>query len=107
MIPKNYLNVFAVILIMGLAACGGGSKKITPVETIVVTSGSPQSTTVSTAFGAPLVATVSTDGTPNAGVSVVFAAPGAGASSSFGSGATTATVTTCLLYTSPSPRDCS
>jgi hypothetical protein len=49
---------------------------------------------VSTAFTNPLVATVSTGGVANAGVAVTFTAPTSGASGTFNSGATTATVTT-------------
>ena len=91
---KVYLSILSVIFIAALAACGGGSKTVTPVETIAVTSGSGQSTVVSTAFANPLVATVSTGGVPNAGVAVTFTAPSSGASGTFNSGSTTATVTT-------------
>jgi hypothetical protein len=91
---KTHLSILCAIFIMALAACGGGSKTIPPVETIVVTSGSGQSAVVSTAFTNVLVATVSTGGTPNAGVSVTFAAPATGASGTFAGGGATATVTT-------------
>jgi hypothetical protein len=63
---------------------------------IVPTSGGGQSTTVSTAFGAPLVATV-TDATsiPVQGVAVTFTAPSSGASGTFASnGTSTETDTT-------------
>jgi hypothetical protein len=92
---KVYLSVLCVIFIMALGACGGnGSTTPPPVETIAVTSGSGQSTVVSTPFMNVLVATVSTGGTPNAGVSVTFAAPGSGASGTFAGGGATAMVTT-------------
>ena len=53
---------------------------------ITVSSGSPQSTTVHTAFGAPLVAKVTDSlGTGVPGVTVTFTAPSSGASGSFAS----------------------
>lgn len=64
--------------------------------TIVPTSGSGQTATVSTAFAAPLVATV-LDGSslPVSGASVTFTAPSTGASGTFAStGTNTETVTT-------------
>ena len=93
---KSYWSVLCVILIAALSACGGGNSTPPPppVETIVATSGSGQSAVISTAFAAPLVATVSTGGTPNSGVTVTFTAPSAGASGTFGSGSATATATT-------------
>ena len=63
---------------------------VTPT-TIVVTSGSGQSTAISTAFAAQLVATVTgAGGAPAAGVTVTFAAPGSGASGTFAGGVNTA-----------------
>lgn len=92
---KTYWSVVCVILIAALSACeGGNSTPPPPVETIVSTSGSAQSTVISTAFANPLVATVSTGETANSGVTVTFTAPSTGASGTFGSGATTATATT-------------
>jgi hypothetical protein len=84
-------SVLAVIFIAGLTACGGGTKKVAPTETIVATSGSGQSATVGTAFAAQLVATVMTGTTPDSGVVVTFAAPATGASGTFAGGANTAT----------------
>ena len=53
-------------------------------DTITVTSGTGQSTTVNTAFGSPLVATVTDQfGNVVAGMSVTFTAPGSGPSGSF------------------------
>jgi hypothetical protein len=53
-------------------------------KTITIVSGSPQTTPVHTAFGAPLVAQVTdTYGNPVTGVSVTFAAPSSGASGTF------------------------
>ncbi len=91
---KAYLSILCIVFIAALAACGGGSTKVMPVETIAVTSGSGQSTVVSTAFTNPLVATVSMGGVANAGVAVTFTAPASGASGTFTSGSTTAMVTT-------------
>jgi hypothetical protein len=70
----------------------------TPVESIAATSGTPQSAVAGAAFAAPLVATVSTGGTPNSGVTVTFTAPATttGASGTFATTppSATATVTT-------------
>jgi len=61
------------------------------VESIAATSGTPQTATVGTAFAAPLVATVISNGSPASGVLVTFTAPAAGASGTFASGVNTAT----------------
>lgn len=88
-------SMVCVIFIAALCACGSGNNKVPPpVETIVATSGSAQSTVIATAFANPLVATVSTGGTPDSGVVVTFTAPASGASGTFNSGSTTATATT-------------
>jgi hypothetical protein len=65
-----------------------------PVETIIATSGTPQTATVSTSFAGPLVAAVTTGGTPTAGVAVTFTAPSNGASGTFSNGLATETDTT-------------
>jgi len=58
--------------------------------TIAITSGNLQSAVFNTAFGAPLVATVSSGaGEPVSGGQVVFTAPGSGASATFTGGVTT------------------
>ena len=77
-----------------LAACGGSSStKTTTTQTVAITatSGTGQSAADGAAFGAPLVATVTTNGTPTAGVTVTFTAPSSGASGTFAGGANTAT----------------
>lgn len=57
---------------------------------VAVQSGGGQSTTVATAFGAQLVARVAdAQGNPVSGVSVAFAAPGAGASATLGASSAT------------------
>ncbi|HKS81899.1 MAG TPA: hypothetical protein VJR23_10385 [Candidatus Acidoferrales bacterium] len=92
---KTLGTIAAAILLVGLMACN--SSKYTPPppqETITATSGSAQSATVSTAFAAPLVATVTTGSTADSGVSVTFTAPGTGASGTFAGGGATATVST-------------
>lgn len=85
-------------LAVGLTSCGGGKKAV--VVTIASTSGSGQSATVNTAFQAPLVATVTTNGGPANGVTVTFAVPGSGASATFAGGAITATTNSSGVATS-------
>jgi hypothetical protein len=82
---KVYCSIIAVIFMIGLTSCSSSSKKTPPppVVAIAATSGTPQSATIGTAFAAPLVATVTTGGTPTANVSVTFTAPASGASGTF------------------------
>jgi hypothetical protein len=94
---KTLWSVLAVVCISLLAACGGnGNSTPPPVETITVSSGSGQTTVVSTGFTNPLVALVETGTTPNAGVVVTFTivAGAGGASATFPSGASSAMATT-------------
>jgi CSLREA domain-containing protein len=64
-------------------------------ETLTATGGTPQSAYVTTAFGAPLRATVlDMFGYPYSGASVTFTAPSSGASGSFSNSSNTITVTT-------------
>src|SRR5208283_4070749 len=66
-----------------------------PAASITATSGSLQSASVSTAFGAPLVATVvDSNQYPVTGATVTFAAPATGASGAFANGTGTDTETT-------------
>src|SRR5436309_2425334 len=66
-----------------------------PAAKVVVTSGSGQSASINTAFGAPLVATVTDAGNnPVGNVTVTFRAPGSGASGTFAGGVNTATTNT-------------
>ena len=68
---------------------------------ITATSGTPQSAAISTAFAAPLVATVKdSGGNPVQGVTVTFTAPGSGASGSFAGGVNTATTNASGVATS-------
>jgi hypothetical protein len=55
----------------------------TPIVAIAATSGTPQSHAVNGAFGQPLVATVTTNGAPEGGITVTFTAPSTGASGTF------------------------
>ena len=73
----------------GIPGTGQGS-----TEAIAATSGTPQSTVVNTAFSAPLVATVTTNGSGTSGVVVTFTAPATGASGTFAGGTNVVTVTT-------------
>jgi hypothetical protein len=61
------------------------------VISITPTSGTPQSASVNAGFGAPLVATVTANGSPVSGATVTFEVPAAGASGSFAGGVNTAT----------------
>ncbi len=96
---KAYTGILALsFLALGfMTGCGSSSPHTTPppVETIAATSGTGQSTIVSTAFASSLAATVTTGGMPTAGVAVTFTAPASGASGTFASNSTaTETVTT-------------
>jgi adhesin/invasin len=71
--------------------------------TITATSGTSQSAAVNTAFAAPLVATVTTNGTGTSGVVVTFTAPTSGASGTFAGGSNTATATTNARGVATSP----
>ncbi len=80
-----------------LPACGGGSKSgTTPPsgESIAVSSGNEQTADVGEAFSTPLVAQVTSGGSPVSGVSVTFSAPTSGAGATFTGGKSTTTVTT-------------
>jgi len=74
-------------------------------ETITATSGTGQSAPINTAFAAPLVATVTTGGSPTSGVAVTFTvtASGAGAGGTFTGSSSTATVTTNASGVATSP----
>jgi uncharacterized repeat protein (TIGR01451 family) len=61
---------------------------------ISATAGTPQSTSVNTAFATALKATVTESGTAKSGVSVTFTAPASGASGTFPGSTTTVVVST-------------
>ncbi len=78
---KTYRSVLAVAFstlvfstLAFLTSCSSNSKT-TPTVAIAATSGGGQSATVGAAFANPLVATVTTGGTPTANVTVTFTAP--------------------------------
>jgi hypothetical protein len=72
-----------------------------PASKVVVTSGSGQSAAISTAFAAPLVATVTDSGNnPVSGVTVTFAPPTSGASGTFAGGVNTTTTNASGVATS-------
>ena len=75
----------------GTAAKFSLTNTVPPPPVIAISSGSGQSETISTAFAKPLVALVTTNGTPTSGVSVTFTAPASGASGKFGNGTNTET----------------
>jgi hypothetical protein len=73
-----------------------------PAASIVVTSGTAQSTTVNTAFATDLAATVTDQyGNPVVGTTVTFTAPASGASGAFAGGVNTALTNVKGLATAP------
>src|SRR5690349_20892781 len=97
---KLYVHILASPVCLSLAfltSCSSSSNSTPPpppTVSIAATSGSGQSTTVGTAFGVLLVATVTTGGTPTSGVTVTFTAPSSGQSGTFLGGTATETDTT-------------
>jgi hypothetical protein len=85
--------VMLAICLSGLVNCSSVPPVITvsPMIAVAAMSGTPQSHEVNGAFGSPLVAAVTTNGTPAGGVVVTFTAPATGASGTF---ADTGTATT-------------
>ena len=91
---KSYWSIPALIVpalifstLTFLTSCSSSSSTTTtpppPTVSITATSGTPQSAAVGAAFTNPLVATVTTGGTPTSGVTVTFTAPTTGASGTF------------------------
>jgi hypothetical protein len=70
------------------------------IYTMTITSGTPQTATVGTAFANPLVVTVTSGGNPASGVTVTFTAPTAGASGTFAGGVNQATTNASGVATS-------
>ena len=103
---RAYASILAVVslALSFLTSCSSSSKATPPVVLIAATSGTPQSAKVGTAFAAPLVATVTTGGSPTSGVTVTFTAPATGAGGTFAGGVNTATtngsgVATSVVFT--------
>ena len=71
------------------------------VISIAATSGTPQSATVNAGFAAPLVATVTSNGSPVSGATVTFDVPTMGASGTFAGGVKTAMTNASGVATSP------
>ncbi len=95
------LSILVVSNLVFLTGCGSStSTPPPPVETIAATSGTPQSAAVGAAFAAPLVATVTTGGSPTSGVTVTFTAPATGATGTFAGGVNTATTNASGVATS-------
>jgi len=90
-LPRIVAALLTCMLFAILTDCS--STHTTPPPVLVVSSGSGQSTTVGTAFSAPLVALVTVNGKPSVGVSVIFTAP-SGPGCTFANGTNTETVTT-------------
>jgi hypothetical protein len=90
-------NSPATDLVANVSASGGFTNVFADLITshaggLVVAAGSGQSATVSTTFGAPLVATVTDQfGNPLGGIVVTFTGPGSGAGASFPGGNTATT----------------
>lgn len=111
MIGKSHRSFFAPILsclvfstLVFLAGCSSSNPTAPPppppVVSIAATSGTPQSATVGAAFAAPLVATVTSGGSPASGVTVTFTTPTTGATGSFAGGVNTATTNSSGMATS-------
>jgi hypothetical protein len=99
-------GAFLFASLIGLTNCSSGNSQrsfinndVPPV--VSATSGTPQSHTINGAFGQPMVATVTTNGTPAAGVIVTFTVPATGPSGTFAGGINTATSDANGVATSP------
>jgi hypothetical protein len=98
---KAYASILAFIcLALGFLTSCSSSSSTPPPPTIAIaaTSGATQNCAVGTAFpqacSQPLVATVTSNGSPSSGVSVTFTAPSSGASGTFADGGTPAATDT-------------
>ncbi len=89
--PWILLTLIGLMWVAGLNGCSCSGPPATSTVLIVVTSGSGQMATVNTAFANPLMATVTTNGSPASGVLVTFTPPGSGASATFPNGKTATT----------------
>ncbi len=87
----SLLVVLACLTTGLLTSCSSSSLTTSPPTTIAITakSGSPQNAAITTAFASPLVANVTSNGTPLSGVTVTFSAPGSGASCTLASATAT------------------
>src|SRR5579862_1985624 len=106
---RTYSLAIACLCVVAMTSCTTGLRStpttnITPVMSIAATSGTPQSHAINAAFGAALVATVTTNGAPTSGVVVTFAAPTTGPGGTFSNTfSKTATATTDVNGIATSP----
>lgn len=91
-LPRIVAALLTCMLFAILTDCS--STHTTPPPVLVVSSGSGQSTTVGTAFSAPLVALVTVNGKPSVGVSVIFTVTSSLPGCTFANGTNTETDTT-------------
>jgi hypothetical protein len=84
------LTSICLALSIGFLTSCTSTVKTPPAPTVVIaaTSGTPQSALVGAAFAAPLVATVTTNGTATPGVAVTFTAPGSDPTGTFATSTT-------------------
>lgn len=97
LLGTSALLVYVLASFLSSCSSSNNNKTNNTPAAVAVASGSGQSTTVSTAFSSPLVATVTnSSGSPVSGVSVTFTvvAGSTGASASFATGGATDTETT-------------
>jgi hypothetical protein len=88
-------NVTAVVAGVAAPANFSLTNNPGPPSSVTASSGTPQSTPISTAFATSLAVTVhDASGNPKPGVNVTFTAPANGASGTFAGGSATATVST-------------
>jgi hypothetical protein len=105
----NAASTGQTLTVTWVATSGGGNVTLNGAAlsltgpSVSATAGTPQSTTVNTAFATALQATVSdAGGNPVSGATVTFAAPATGASAAFGQSATvTATTNAGGIATAP------
>jgi hypothetical protein len=88
--------VMLAICLSGLVNCSSVRPVIntSPVIAVAAMSGTPQAHEVNGAFGSPLVAMVTNNGSPAAGVVVTFTAPTTGAGGTFANTSTATTAAT-------------
>ncbi len=89
-------TMMLAICLLALVGCSSVRPVIdtSPAIAVVAMSGTPQAHEVNGTFGSPLVAMVTNNGSPAAGVAVTFTAPTTGAGGSFANGKATNTATT-------------
>ncbi len=103
---RSACRVMLVGCLIGAISCGSGTSNRNAINdnlppVITATSGISQSHSINGAFGLPMVATVTTNGSPTSGVVVTFTVPATGASGTFAGGVNTATTDSNGVATSP------